>query len=447
MRTTAYALMVCACVLLLTWHFTGLVAAKEPSLIIIEIDGAIDPLTADHVARGLDEAHESGVSLVLIKLDTPGGFLDSTRDIVEVIIDSEIPVVVWVSPAGARAASAGTFIAAAANFAVMAPGTSIGAATPVSSDGGDLPETLSRKISEDTRAFIRSVAEARGRNAEALEDTVLTARSYSSQEAADLGVIDFVESDLGALLSAIDGRETTTAVGTVTVDSSDLMVRTLDATLLERTLGVLANPNVILALFLIGGIALVAEFALPGMFGPGILGVILLVLAFVGFSNVPGSWVGVGLIALAMALFYVETIAPGFGVWGVGGIVSLLLGSIFLFGNFLSPSDLPEPRFMASPVTIAIVTGLAIATWVLFIRAVRSEGGTSSGYQSDDELLLEGQWGVATSELAPSGKVWVASEEWSAATDPGVLIKEGEEIRVTAVYGQVLRVEKLDIEL
>ena len=447
MRTTAYALMAFGCVLLLTWHFTGLVAAEESSLIIIEIDGAIDPLTADHVARGLDEAHESDVSLVLIKLDTPGGFLDSTRDIVEVFIASEIPVVVWVSPAGARAASAGTFIAAAANFAVMAPGTSIGAATPVSSDGGDLPETLSRKISEDTRAFIRSVAQARGRNAEALQDTVLTARSYSSQEAADLGVIDFVESDLGALLSAIDGRETTTAVGTVTVDSSDLTVRTLDATLLERTLGVLANPNVILALFLIGGIALVAEFALPGMFGPGILGVILLVLAFVGFSNVPGSWVGVGLIALAMALFYVETIAPGFGVWGVGGIVSLLLGSIFLFGNFLSPSDLPEPRFMASPVTIAIVTGLAIATWVLFIRAVRSEGGTSSGYQSDDELLLEGQWGVATSELAPSGKVWVASEEWSAATDPGVLIKEGEEIRVTAVYGQVLRVEKLDIEL
>ncbi len=447
MRTTAYALMACACVLLLTWHVTGLVAAKEPSLIIIEIDGAIDPLTADHVARGLDQAHESDVSLVVIELDTPGGFLDSTRDIVEVLIASEIPVVVWVSPAGARAASAGTFIAAAANFAVMAPGTSIGAATPVSSDGGDLPETLSRKISEDTRAFIRSVAQARGRNAEALQDTVLTARSYSSQEAADLGVIDFVESDLGALLSAIDGRETTTAVGTVTVDSSDLTVRTLDATLLERTLGVLANPNVILALFLIGGIALVAEFALPGMFGPGILGVILLVLAFVGFSNVPGSWVGVGLIALAMALFYVETIAPGFGVWGVGGIVSLLLGSIFLFGNFLSPSDLPEPRFMASPVTIAIVTGLAIATWVLFIRAVRSEGGTSSGYQSDDEILLEGQWGVAMSDLAPSGKVWVASEEWSAATDPGVLIKEGEEIRVTAVYGQVLRVEKLDIEL
>ena len=447
MRTTAYALMAFGCVLLVASYFSGLVAAEESSLLLIEIDGAIDPLTADHVARGLDEAHESGVSLVLVKLDTPGGFLDSTRDIVEVLIASEIPVVVWVSPAGARAASAGTFIAAAANFAVMAPGTSIGAATPVSSDGGDLPEVLSRKISEDTRAFIRSVAQARGRNAEALQDTVLTARSYSSQEAADLGVIDFVESDLGALLSAIDGREATTAAGQVIVASADLEIRELDATLLERTLGVLANPNVILALFLIGGIALVAEFALPGMFGPGILGVILLVLAFVGFSNVPGSWVGVGLIALAMALFYVETIAPGFGAWGVGGIVSLLLGSIFLFGNFLSPSDLPEPRFMASPVTIAIVTGLAIATWVLFIRAVRSEGGTSSGYQSDDELLLEGQWGVAMSDLAPSGKVWVASEEWSAATDPGVLIKEGEEIRVTAVYGQVLRVEKLDIEL
>ena len=444
MQRTAVALVACACVLLLTWHSTDPIVAQAQSLLLIEIDGEIDLLTADHVARGLDQAHESDVSLVVIELDTPGGFLDSTRDIVEVLIASEIPAVVWVSPAGARAASAGTFIAAAANFAVMAPGTSIGAATPVTSDGNDLPKTLSRKISEDTRAFIRSVAQTRGRNAGALEDTVLTARSYSSQEAADLGVIDFVAADLGTLLSAIDGRETMTAAGTVTVESADLEVRKLDATLLERTLGVLANPNVILALFLIGGLAVVAEFAIPGMFGPGILGVILLILAFVGFSNVPGSWVGVGLIALAMALFYVETIAPGFGAWGVGGVVSLLLGSIFLFGNFLSPSDLPEPRFMASPVMIAIMTGLAIAGWVLFIRAVRTEGGTSSGYQSNDEIFLEGQWGVAMSDLAPSGKVWVASEEWSAATDPGVLIKEGDEIRVTAVYGQVLRVEKLE---
>ena len=280
MRRTAIALVACACVLLLTWHSTDAIVAQAQSLLLIEIDGEIDPLTTDHVARGLDQAHESDVSLVVIELDTPGGFLDSTRDIVEVLIASEIPVVVWVSPAGARAASAGTFIAAAANFAVMAPGTSIGAATPVTSDGNDLPgRPLSRKISEDTRAFIRSVAQTRGRNAEALEATVLTARSYSSQEAADLGVIDFVAADLGTLLSAIDGRETMTAAGTVTIESADLEVRKLDATLLERTLGVLANPNVILALFLIGGLAVVAEFAIPGMFGPGILGVILLILA------------------------------------------------------------------------------------------------------------------------------------------------------------------------
>ena len=444
MRSITIALVAFACVFLLTWHSTDPAAAKESGLLLIEIDGEIDPLTADRIARGLDEAHDSGARLVVVELDTPGGFLDSTRDIVGALIASEIPVVVWVSPAGARAVSAGTFIAAAANFAVMAPGTSIGAATPVASDGGDLPETLTRKISEDTRAFIRSVAQTRGRNVEALEATVLTSRSYSSQEAADLGVIDFVADDLDTLLSSIDGRETTTAAGPVTVDSADLAVKRLDTTLLERALGVLTNPNVILALFLIGGLALVTEFALPGMVGPGILGAILLVLAFVGFFNVPGSWVGVGLIALAMALFYVETTAPGFGVWGGGGVVSLLLGSIFLFGNFLSPSDFPEPRFMANPVTIAVMTGLAIAAWILFIRAVRSEGGTSSGYQSDDEIFLEGQWGVATSDLAPSGTVWVANKEWSATTAPEVLIKEDEEIRVTAVYGQVLRVEKLD---
>jgi len=278
---------------------------------------------------------------------------------------------------------------------------------------------------------------------------VLTAKSYSAQEAVDLGVVDFVATDLNDMLAQLEGRETTTPNGQIVISANGGEVRTLDHTVLERTLGFLAGPNVIFVLFLIGGIALLAELVIPGLFGPGIVGVIALALAFVGFANLPGSWVGVALIALSMGLFYGETTAPGFGVFGAGGIVSMILGSVFLFGNFFSPSDLPEPSFMVSPIMIGIMTGLMIATWVLFIRVVNAEGGISRGFQTEAEMLLEGQWGVALSDLQPSGKVWVSNEEWAASTDPGVSIKEGEEVRVVGVYGQVLKVVKLyeDLEL
>lgn len=427
---------------ILAWQSFAPVAADRPTALVIEIDGNIEPLTAALIARGIDEARGEGASPVVIQLDTPGGFLDSTREIVEEILESDIPIAVYVGPAGARAASAGTFITAAANFAVMAPGTNIGAASPVTSGGDDLPETLSRKISEDTRAFIRSIAQARGRNAAALEDTVSKATAYSAQEALELGIIDLIAPDVGAMLEELDGRTTMTSTGQVTVASGG-DPRRLDRTLLEHALGILASPNVVFALFLIGGIGILVEVVVPGMFGPGIVGVIALVLAFVGFLNLPGSWLGVALIALSMGLFYGETTAPGFSVFGAGGIVCLILGTVFLFGNFLSPSDLPEPSFMVSPIMIAAMTALMTAMWAFFIRFVRTEGGTSSGFQAEEAALLEGQWGVALSDLRPSGKVWVSNQEWTAATDPGVNIKEGDEIRVVGVYGEVLKVKKL----
>ena len=443
MRRIIATLFVTIAVSIVAWQAYDAVSAAGPSVLVIEIDGDIEPLTADRIARGIDEARDTGATLAVIRLDTPGGLLDSTREIVEDILASEIPVAVYVGPAGARAASAGTFVAAAANFAVMAPGTNIGAATPVKADGGDIPETLSRKISADTSAFIRSVAQARGRNAEALEKTVLQATAYSAAEALDLGVIDLIAPDMTSMLDQLDGRTTTTSTGQVTVSTDGASVRELDRTFMEYALGILASPNVVFALFLIGGIALLVEIVIPGLFGPGILGVIALALAFVGFFNLPGSWLGVALIALSMGLFYGETIAPGFGPFGAGGIVCLILGAVLLFGDFFSPSDLPEPSFMVSPIMIGVMTALMTATWVFFIRFARTEGGTSSGFQSEEATLLEGQWGVAVSDMHPSGKVWVANEEWSASTDPGGLIKEGEEVRVLGVYGEVLKVEKL----
>ena len=443
MRHIITAIFVMAALSIVVWQLDDSISADGPSVLVIEIDGNIAPLTADRIARGIDEARGQGSSMVVIRLDTPGGLLDSTREIVEEILESDIPVAVYVGPAGARAASAGTFVAAAANFAVMAPGTNIGAATPVKADGQDIPETLARKVSADTSAFIRSIAQARNRNAEALEKTVLLAAAYSAEEALDLGVIDLIAPDMASMLDQLDGRTTTTSTGQVTVSSAGASVRELDRTFMEYALGILASPNVVFALFLIGGLALLVEIVVPGLFGPGIVGVILLALAFVGFFNLPGSWLGVALIALAMGLFYGETIAPGFGPFGAGGIVCLVLGAVLLFGNFFSPSDLPEPSFMVSPIMIGVMTALMTATWIFFIRSARTEGGTSTGFQSEEAAMIEGQWGVAVSDIQPSGKVWVANEEWSASTDPGGLIKEGEEVRVVGVYGEVLKVEKL----
>ena len=443
MRHIITALFVMIAVTVFAWQSGDSVSADGSSVLVIEVDGNIEPLTADRIARGIDEARDKGASLLVIQLDTPGGLLESTREIVEEILGSDIPVAVFVGPAGARAASAGTFIAAAANFAVMAPGTTIGAASPVASDGGDIPPTLSRKISADTSAFIRSIAQARDRNAEALENTVLKSTAYSAEEALDLGVIDLIAPDMSSMLDQLDGRTTTTSTGQLTLSSEGASVRELDRTLLERALGILVSPNVVFALFLVGGIAILVEVLIPGLFGPGILGVIALALAFVGFFNLPGSWLGVSLIALSMGLFYGETTAPGFGPFGAGGIVSLVLGAVFLFGGFFSASDVPEPSFMVNPIMIAVMTALMTVTWVFFIRLAKSEGGTTSGFQTEEAMLLEGQWGVAVSDIRPSGKVWVANEEWSASTDPGVIIKEGDEIRVVGVYNEVLKVEKL----
>ena len=427
------------------WVAVGWPRSAEMRLgsLIIDIDGQIDPLSVDYISRGLDEARSEAASLVVIRLDTPGGLLQSTREIVEQMLESHVPIAVYVAPAGARAASAGTFLLAAANFAVMAPGTSVGAASPVGSGGAELPATLSRKVSEGTRAFVRSIADVRGRNAAALEDTVSKAAAYSAQEALDIGIVDLIVPDMQTMLDQLHGRTAETAGGRVVVSTAGVTVHRTSRTLVERVVEILANPNVVLALFLIGGLGVLVELSSPGLFAPGIVGIIASTLGFVGFLNLPGSWGGLLLIALALGLFYAESVAPGFSAFGAGGVVALLLGSIFLFGNYFSPSDLPEPSYMVSPVMIAITTAISVVAWVLFIRFVRAEGGTSGGFQTEEELNLEGAWGVATSDIEPSGKVRVANQEWAASTDPGVSIRAGDEIRVQGVYGQVLKVEKL----
>ncbi len=286
---------------------------------VVRIDGAIDAVSSRYLSRALGKAGDDRAVLVIVELDTPGGRLDSTRDMVETILESRSPVAVYVSPSGAQAASAGTFITAAANFAVMAPATNIGAASPISGTGEDLTGTLGRKVLEDTRAFVRSISEQRDRNADALEATVTEAKAYSASEALEVGIIDLIATDRQDLLRQVNGRTAQTAVGPVVVTTEGVPVREIGRSFLERFLGVIADPNISFLLLSLGSLAITIEFWLPG-FGPGIIGVVMVALAFVSFGYLPVNWVGVALILFAMGLFYFEMEAPGIGVFGAGGL-------------------------------------------------------------------------------------------------------------------------------
>lgn len=439
-RIVTVAVVALAC--LTGWLVLTPAAADSPTVLVLDIDGPIKQLTADRIARGLDTAHADDVELVVIRLNSPGGLFDPTRLIVQDLLDSEVPVAAYVTPAGAYAGSAGTFIVAAANFAVMAPAANLGAVSPLEAAGDKVPGSQAHKVSQDMRAFIRGIAEVRGRNADALEDTVWNATAYSAHDAQRVGVIDLVASDLPALLDQLHGRQTTTASGSITVASSDATVRYLGPTILEHLLGILTMPEVVFVLFVTACLALLVEVLFPGLIIPSLLGVVALSLAVLGFLNLPGSWLGVVFIVFAAALFYGETTVPGYGFFGAGGVLFLVLGGIFLFGDFFRPSDLPEPSFMVNPFVIAVMGGIALGIWVLFVRLARAGGGEAVGFQTAAEAALVGQRGVTLSDLRPSGRVRIGDKDWVATADPGVSIDRGEQVRVRAVYGEVLKVER-----
>ena len=407
---------------------------------LITIDGTIDEPAASHLARGLDDAHEKGARLVIVRLDTPGGLYSSTREIVELLLTSPIPVAVYVSPPGAQAASAGTFVTAAAHVAAMAPGTNIGAASPVGGGGEDLPETLKSKASQDAAAFIRSIADERGRNRDVLEKTVLSALSLSSSEALDDNVIDLVASDVPDLLEKMNGMEVTVGGSVVTLDTTGISVSELHQTPLERFLGFLANPNVAFVLLTIGGIGILVELISPGLIVPGVVGIIALALAFTAIANLPVNWVGLGLILLAMLLFYLETMAPGLGVFGISAAISFIVGAFLLFGGFGAP-PIPEPSFRVNLWIIGVLSAFMAISFALFLRENRRVKKLDA---HTGPAVLVGETGVVVTTLNPRGTVRLHSESWSAESDSGEPIQQGEEVIVSDVEGLTLKVFKAD---
>ena len=306
----------------------------SPHALVMTVDGIINSVKEGFISRAIDKAEEDRASVLVIRLDTPGGLLDATREIVELLLESPVPVAVFVSPRGARAGSAGTFITAAGNFAVMAPGTNIGAASPISSTGEDLDDTLASKVENDAAALIRSIAQTRGRNQDKLEDTVRTAASYSAQEALAGDVVDLIADDLDDLLAKIDGLTAETSTGIVVMETEGLPTRSFGKNILEHFLEFISDPNVSFILLTVGGLGIVVEMFNPGLIAPGVVGVICLLLAFLALGNLPVNWAGVVFIVLASVLIVLEVVVAGFGILGVGAIVSLIVGGLLLFTQF-----------------------------------------------------------------------------------------------------------------
>ena len=421
----------------------GAVAAQSPTgphAVDITVDGVINPVKDRYIQRAIERAQESGAGLLIIRLDTPGGLLDATRDIVERLLESPVPTAVYVSPRGAQAGSAGTFIAAAANFAVMSPGSNIGAATPVSSTGQDLDETLASKVENDAAALIRSIAQERGRNADLLEDTVRDAASFSAQEAVDGNVVDFIAEDIDDLLAGLDGKTAQTPGGPVELATAGMSIVTLEKTLLENLLEFLSNPNVSFLLFSIGGLGIIIELFNPGLLVPVIVGGICLILAFVGLGNLPANWAGVALILLAIVLGAAEVAVAGFGVLGVASAVSLVIGGLLLFAQFGDAS----PTLPHIGVNRWLLAGVAVVTGasVLYLgrQAVKSRRDRP---QAVSESIV-GQTGSVTAAMQPQGSVRVANDVWTAVSADGTYIGAGERVTVVSMDGLVLTVIRQD---
>ena len=400
---------------------------------VLTLEGAIQPITAEIFRKAIDHAEKDGREALIVRLDTPGGLDSSMRDIIKRILISEVPVVVYVAPPGARAASAGTFIAYAAHVSAMSPGTSIGAATPVQMGGGDIQKDLGNKVKNDAVSYIRSLATQRGRNADWAEKAVREGGSLPEAEALKMKVVDLVARDLPGLLTALDGR-------TVLVNGAPRTLHTKGATTNEfkpswrqMLLSRIVDPNIAYILFILGFYGLLFELSNPGAVLPGIVGGICLLLAFLAFQALPVNLTGVFLIMFAMVLFLVDIKAQSHGLLTMGGVVSLVLGSLILLGGGTGVARIS-----------LVVVGTVVTVTVLFFAFVVGAGWRAqrrkavTGWEG-----LIGERGEAVTALEPHGKVFVHGEYWNAeSSESGGAIGKGAPIIVERVDGMTLRVRK-----
>lgn len=428
-----------AAFLALCLFLAGLAAAAVPEsgeapqgeVLRVRLQSLIHPVSAELVRDAVAEAERSRAMALVIELDTPGGLLTSTRDITRALLGSQVPVVVYVSPSGAQAASAGFFILMAADVAAMAPGTNAGAAHPVDGTGEDIGGTLGKKAEEDAAAWIRSLAARNGRDPKLAQAAVVESRSYSADEALQGRLIDLISPSLPELLRALDGRQVRRGGAggmQVVLRTANAPVRELEMSAWRELLGVIAHPNIAYILLTLGGLGLYFELMSPGAVLPGVVGAIFLVLAFFSLSVLPFNYAGLALILLALLFFIAEIKVTSYGLLSVAGVFCLALGGLMLFKT-------PDPALRVSGQLIATlaVLALAVAGFLMFLSLRVRNAPVSTG----QEGLIREQ-GIARSALTPRGKVFVHGELWDAVA--GEPVGMGEAVEVIGVQGLTLSV-------
>lgn len=402
---------------------------------MLPYSGVINPVASEYVDKGLEKARAMNAQALVLQLDTPGGLDKSMRLIVKSILASPIPVVVYVAPAGSRAASAGVFITMAAHVAAMAPGTNIGAAHPVALGGGKMDKTMIEKVENDAAAYIRSLAERWGRNADWAEEAVRKSVSIQASEAVEKGVVDLLAPSLEELLAKIDGRAIQAGGRTVTLATAGAPVVTVSMTLKQRILSFLSHPNVAYLLMLLGFYGIFFELSSPGALFPGIIGGIAIILAAYALQLLPVNWAGLALMALALVLFLLEIKVPSHGALTIGGVVALTLGSLMLF-------DSPDPLLR---VSLKVIIPAVVVTSGFFIFLVGKTAQAHRARVTTGREGLVGAEGIVRKWADGQGTILLRGELWKAESQSA--LESGQEVTVTETDGLTLTVTPPEGEL
>jgi len=395
-------------------------------VLILELEGPINPGSALYVERGILEAELRDAALVILKVDTPGGLASSMRTMVKAILNSPVPVVVYVGPKGAGAASAGVMVTVAGHVAAMAPGTNIGAAHPVTAGGKDMQEEISKKVVNDMASYGRGIAEEKGRNGEWVEKAIRESVSVTAEEALEKGVIDIIAEDVASLLQELEGREVTVRGQSVVLSVVGLETVRYRPGFRDKVLRTISDPNIAYILMMIGLAGLYFELSHPGAILPGVIGAISLILAFFSFQTLPVNYAGLLLIVLAIILFIAEIKVTSYGLLSVGGLISLTLGSIMLFEDVGVSLRLMLPMIVLVGGFFVLVAGLAYRAY-----RTRPRGGSEG---------IVGEIGTVTQRIDPEGMVFVHGEQWRARADEA--IESEETVEVIGIRGLMLKVRR-----
>jgi len=405
-------------------------ATVEPHVDLISIDGSINPAVDDFIHESIGRAKANGARALIIQLDTPGGLLGSTRSIVKNLLGAPVPIMVYVAPSGAGAGSAGVFITMAAHIAAMAPGTNIGAAHPVAGGGQEVKGVMGEKIENFTASFSESIAQKRGRNTEWAIQAVRKSVAITETDALKKNVIDIIAKDVDDLLKQVHGRKVDLDGHMQALDFKDVRVQRFEMSFKQKLINALADPNIAYLLMMAGLLGLYMEFAHPGVIFPGVAGAICLIIALTAFQVLPINYAGLGLVVLGIALLVGEAFAPSFGVLGVGGIISLTLGSFFLFDT--EGSDLIVDRSIIF-TAVATLGAFVLAVSYLVFRSQKSKPTLGM-----DGLI--GETGEVKVKLTPTGKIFVHGEYWNAQADREIDV--GEKVEVVGYDGMSLKVQR-----